>query len=495
MKNRRLSELVLAATLAACSDGGGDGDGAANTAAVASAGPDQSVAGGSTVQLDGTATDADNDTLTVTWSQVSGTTVALSSTSDDDPTFTAPDVSGSETLVFEFSVNDGTAITTDSVTITVTDASATGVDNWIVNTSGTTSNAIMDGGSFVEVNVLSVTTSDDTVSVETNSIPGYTITITQPILDWYNDYQAGAYSTAGVLTLGDVIEFGEDIGLTSDCDPGGDGWWPGGGGACADSEQGIIIDIPTTPVEATDVCATGAGPVGLWVNGVFIYNWTDTFSYNNEGVWNHYAVPFRWKGMDVCLGHAGGGVGQYHHHSYNECLRQEIGDEGAGHSAVYGYAGDGYPIHGPYHADGVLAQSCWTTRDYSAGSVTGCGTDGERSCQFVDQTDTSQGRETVAVAPTTSDSVSIDYSTAVAVSGFYLEDYYYEASCTAQGDEYLDQHNGHDHDDRGYHYHTSVDVDMLPTFPLAPAVQYRGEAGGSFACSTDAGGMPGSPPG
>ena len=79
-------------------------------------------------------------------------------------------------------------------------------------------------------------------------------------------------------------------------------------------------------------------------------------SYNNQDVWNNFALPFRSAAMDVCHGHSGNGM--YHHHSYNACLKQQLGDEGKGHSPIYGYSGDGYPIHGPYHSKGVLAKSC-----------------------------------------------------------------------------------------------------------------------------------------
>ncbi|MEM6708473.1 MAG: YHYH protein [Pseudomonadota bacterium] len=388
-------------------------------------------------------------------------------------------------------VDDGTGTEDDDSGSEAPDASA-----WIVNTTGETSMFVTDGGTFVEVNVLSVSETADTISVETNAIPGYVFEVTQPILDWYNDYQAAAYSSTGVLNLGDTIEFGKDIGLSvSGCAEGGDGWWPAGGAACADSEQGIVFDFPATPTLATDECATGLGPVGLWVSGVIIYDWQDGFTHNNEGVWSHYALPFRSKGMDICLGHAGGGVGQYHHHSFNECLRQEVGDEGMAHSPVYGFAGDGFPIHGPYHANGELTQSCWALRDYSAGSVTGCGTDGERTCQLVDELDVSQGTEPVASGPTTDELVGIDYATAVAKAGFYREDFYYDPACTAQGDAYLDEHNGHDHDDLGFHYHTTVYADMTPAFPLHFGPNLYGEAGGSFSCAAaNGGGMP-PPPG
>ena len=47
----------------------------------------------------------------------------------------------------------------------------------------------------------------------------------------------------------------------------------------------------------------------------------------------------------------------------------------------------------------------------------------------------------------------------IATTGFYKEDYYYDVDCTNQGMVYLDEHNGHDHDDLGYHYH------ITNTFP------------------------------
>ena len=81
---------------------------------------------------------------------------------------------------------------------------------------------------------------------------------------------------------------------------------------------------------------------------------------------------------------------------------------GTGHSPIYGFGADGYPIYGPWHDSGVLAQSCWFTRDYDdLNSATGCGLAGERSCLLVDETDITQG--TVAPAssgPKTSDSVT-----------------------------------------------------------------------------------------
>ncbi|MEM6625987.1 MAG: YHYH protein [Pseudomonadota bacterium] len=450
------------------------------------AGADQNVAEGATVQLNATVTDADGD-ATLTWSQISGPNVQLSSTSAEDPSFTAPDVGAMEDVVLRLTADDGTnAAATDDVSITITDGTTTDASGWILNVSGETSDYMMDGGGFVEVNVQSVTTNGGATTIVTNGIPNYTVSITQEALDVYENKRAAAFSGGvGVLNLGDTVEWGEDVGYSADCGAtGGDGWWPDGGAACPESQNGLSLSFPNTPTPTATECETGLGPVGLWVNGVPIYNWSDATSYQNEGVWNQYAIAFRTGGMDLCYGHAGGANGQYHHHNYNACLRQAVGDEGDTHSPIYGYAGDGYPIHGPYHAAGELTESCWTARDYSAGSATGCAAAGERTCIFVDEEDISQGVQTVTAGPSTSDTINFaDNGNGDAVAGIYYEDFYYEASCTAQGDKYLDEHNGHDHDGLGYHYHTSVDADLAPVFPLVHGPDYFGDVdAGSFNC-------------
>jgi hypothetical protein len=91
---------------------------AVNNAPTANAGVDQDVNVGSTVTLNGTgSTDPDSNTLTYHWSQTSGTSVTLSSTTAASPTFTASTVG---TLKFQLVVNDGTVSSTaDTVTIRV----------------------------------------------------------------------------------------------------------------------------------------------------------------------------------------------------------------------------------------------------------------------------------------------------------------------------------------------------------------------------------------
>jgi K319L-like, PKD domain len=91
---------------------------------IANAGPDQAVNEGSLVTLDASAsTDPDPDeTLTYSWTQISGTQVTLSDPTAVMPTFTAPSFTGTsaDNLVFQLQVCDqASQCSTDTVTITV----------------------------------------------------------------------------------------------------------------------------------------------------------------------------------------------------------------------------------------------------------------------------------------------------------------------------------------------------------------------------------------
>ncbi|HMJ79117.1 MAG TPA: PKD domain-containing protein [Iamia sp.] len=104
-------------------DPGGESD--TNTVAIsvnappsASAGPDQVVAPGALVSLDGTgSTDPEAGSLDHAWNQIGGPAVTLTGADSAQPTFTAPAVG---VLTFELSVTDDNGATdTDTVTITV----------------------------------------------------------------------------------------------------------------------------------------------------------------------------------------------------------------------------------------------------------------------------------------------------------------------------------------------------------------------------------------
>jgi len=113
---------VLVWILVACGGGGGGGgdSGAANIAPVANAGALQNVVAGTQVTLNGSASDANGDSLTYAWtltSKPAGSAAALSSATSPTPTFRA-DIAG--TYVATLVVNDGKVDSSPSaVTVTV----------------------------------------------------------------------------------------------------------------------------------------------------------------------------------------------------------------------------------------------------------------------------------------------------------------------------------------------------------------------------------------
>ncbi len=96
------------------------------TGVMADAGYRQTVAAGSTVQLDGSASsDQYSGGLTYGWQQLSGPAVTLSSASAVQPTFVAPAAAG--TLTFSLQVADGSSVSAaDTVTIVVGDGGSGG---------------------------------------------------------------------------------------------------------------------------------------------------------------------------------------------------------------------------------------------------------------------------------------------------------------------------------------------------------------------------------
>lgn len=103
-----------------------------NNAPVASAGTNQNVAGGVTVNLDGSAsTDPDGDALTFSWTQAGGTNVTLNNANAATPSFVSPNATG--TLTFQLTVSDGSLTGSDTVNVTVTTSPTLFITNFTGN--------------------------------------------------------------------------------------------------------------------------------------------------------------------------------------------------------------------------------------------------------------------------------------------------------------------------------------------------------------------------
>ncbi len=236
------------------------------------------------------------------------------------------------------------------------------------------------------------------------------------------------------------------------------------------SDLDAIFRIPRNPVEDTsgnNEIALG-GPIGVLVNGVVIFSYSDAQSYNNQGIWNQDATIFEAVGFDDALGHPvaldpGDGPngpirpGRYHHHQNPIALRAQLGDDGLGHSPLLGYAFDGFPIYGPYaYADAtdstsgiVRVESSYNLRNIS------------------DRTTLADG----SVLPQALYGPTLQE---VALGG-YQEDFFFDQS---NGD--LDEHNGRfgvtpEYPGGTYAYFVTMNSDGTSAYPHMIGVTYFGE--------------------
>ena len=135
-----------------------------------------------------------------------------------------------------------------------------------------------------------------------------------------------------------------DVYVSCTCIPGYDiGPW--GNNPNQPANQNFCYKITRNPQEAINHQATGLGHIGVWSNGVSVFNAKDAFSYNNQGIWNRDALVFEGASFDECLGHPAPN-GEYHNHINPTCLYDDMDDQN--HSPIIGYAFDGFPIYGTY---------------------------------------------------------------------------------------------------------------------------------------------------
>ena len=112
------------------------------------------------------------------------------------------------------------------------------------------------------------------------------------------------------------------------------------------SNQNFVFKITRNPVQNSgNPVAVGLGHIGVWSNGVSIFNASDGQSYNNQGVWHRNAYYWEGSSFDNCLGHPAPN-GEYHHHVSPTCLYDET--DSSQHSPIIGYAFDGFPVYGAW---------------------------------------------------------------------------------------------------------------------------------------------------
>lgn len=244
-----------------------------------------------------------------------------------------------------------------------------------------------------------------------------------------------------------------DVYVSATCIPGYDiGPWAGNPNTPAN--QNFCFKITRNPVENTGTkTATPLGHIGVWTNGVSIFNAKDAFSYNNQGIWNQNAYFFEGSSFDDCLGHPAPN-GEYHHHVNPSCLYNFLDDQN--HSPIIGYAFDGFPIYGAYayeQTNGtggiVKMQSSYQLRNIS------------------DRTTLPNG--TVLAANQYGPAIGGQYPL-----GAYLEDYEF-----VNGSGHLDAYNGRfcitpDYPQGTYAYFVTLDAQDNPAYPYTLGLSYYG---------------------
>lgn len=103
------------------------------------------------------------------------------------------------------------------------------------------------------------------------------------------------------------------------------------------SEQNITLTLPANPTIAAQPTCIG-GDVGIMLSGVVLFNAFDALGRDAQV----------HEVQDECDGHPQQS-GVYHYHALSDCLE----DTQTGHSALMGYAFDGFGIYGYYDEDGT----------------------------------------------------------------------------------------------------------------------------------------------
>ncbi len=259
------------------------------------------------------------------------------------------------------------------------------------------------------------------------------------------------------------------------------GPYPDGNPALASNNE-HLFKIPLNPQENTgNLTSTPLGPIGVFINGVPMYDYKDGMSYNNQGVWNRDAILAERDGFDCAKGHPsplfdgppGPGStligGTYHHHQNPSAFNLDlvvISDicdlyladglyvlNSEEHSPLLGFAFDGFPVYGAYgyaNTDGTggisRIRSSYSLRDITTRTT------------YADGTDVTDGPAVSATYPL----------------GLYREDYEFVEN---SGD--LDIHNGRfcvtpEYPDGIYCYFSTVDENWNSAYPYLVGPTYYG---------------------
>ena len=287
------------------------------------------------------------------------------------------------------------------------------------------------------------------------------------------------------------------------------GPWQNGSFPNLPANQHLLYRFPRTTNVLSTKSITGGGQIGIFVDGVEMFNSWDAFYWNGTtdtngagtGYWNRDAYVNEGATFDPGYAHQQN-TGTYHYHASPVALRYQLGDHVdynstaktysestnavTKHSPILGFVGDGFPVYGPYGYANPTDPSSGVRRMIS-GYVIRNGQNGTSNL-------TAYGRLTIpqwavraygVTSNQTGPSVSSSYPL-----GRYMEDNDYLGDHDyVQGVDFdLDEYNGRwcvtpEFPNGTYAYFVSISSNGTPTFPYNIGRAYYGNPTGSSVSS------------
>lgn len=272
--------------------------------------------------------------------------------------------------------------------------------------------------------------------------------------------------------------------------------------------QHLLYRFPRTNGVPTTKSITGGGQIGIFVDGVEMFNSWDAYYWNGTtdtsgggvGYWNRDAYVNEGATFDAGYAHQQN-TGTYHYHANPIGLRYLLCDHVdydaatktysestnavMAHSPILGWVGDGFPVYGPYGYSNATNAASGVRRMIS-GYVIRNGQSGTSNL-------TAYGRLTIPQWAVRAYGVSSNQSGPNVSSSYplgrYLEDNDYLGDHGyVQGVDFdLDEYNGRwcvtpEFPNGTYAYFVSIASNGTPTFPYNIGRAYYGSpAGGSVA--------------
>ena len=293
------------------------------------------------------------------------------------------------------------------------------------------------------------------------------------------------------------------------------GPWQNGRFPNLPTDQHFIFAMCRHPVEQTTHNFNRLGEIGLFVDGVRMFDAGDAFSYSHangrdadpragigqgDRIWNRDAFVNEGKTFDAALAHQQN-RGTYHYHVQPIALRYLLGDHvdydsttktyhessraPVKHSPILGWLHDGYPLYGPYGfsnptnpASGVRRMvSGFVLRDEKNGADNLAHT-GRRTLPLWEARE--HNRSTALQSSETGPDVN-----EVHPLGHYLEDYAYlgDLGKTLGKDFDLDELNGRwcvtpEFPHGTFAYFTTIDAGGQPVYPYNLGRRFHGYPNG-----------------